>query len=56
MVWGVLGMLAAFLLAAARVLHKREERQPLRMPYRSGHVQGMAEAPMFPHHRLGRRS
>jgi hypothetical protein len=56
MVWGILGVLATFLLVAGRVLHRREAHQPLQMPFRSGHVQGMAEAPMFPHHRLGRRN
>jgi hypothetical protein len=55
MVWVVLGVLVAFFVVAGRVLSKRAERQPHRMPYRTGHTQGMGEAPPFPHHRIGRR-
>jgi len=55
MIWVVLAVLVAFFVVAGRVLRKRQARQPLRMPYRTGHTQGMGEAPSFPHHRTGRR-
>ena len=55
MVWVILGSVTAFLVGAGRVLRKREEHQPPHLPYRTGHVQGLGEAPPFPHHRSGRR-
>jgi hypothetical protein len=56
MLWVVGGALLVFLVAAGRVLHRREQRQPHRLPYRTGHHHGLGEAPPFPHHRLGRRT
>jgi hypothetical protein len=55
MTWVVGGVLMTFFVGAGLVLRRREQRQPDRLPFRSGHHQGLGEAPPFPHHRLGRR-
>ena len=53
-VWVLLGVSAGF-LALCRVAARRHARDPLVMPYQTGHVGGLGEAPPTVHHRLGAR-
>ncbi len=54
MVWVVLGLVALFLVLC-RIAARRHARDPHVMPYRTGHIGGLGEAPSGVHHRLGSR-
>jgi hypothetical protein len=54
--WIIGGSFVVFFAWTGAVLRRREARQPNRLPYRTGHVGGLGEAPPVTHHRLGRRS
>jgi hypothetical protein len=54
MVWVMLGLIGLFLVLG-RIAKRRHEHDPLLMPYRTGNVGGLGEAPPRVHHRLGSR-
>ena len=54
MMWGTVGLVGLFLLLC-RISTRRHEHDPLVMPYRTGHVGLLGEAPIPCHHRLGAR-
>jgi hypothetical protein len=53
-VWVVLGV-AALIAALVRIATRRHARDPIVMPYQTGHHGGLGEAPASVHHRLGAR-
>ena len=52
--WLVLGVAAVFGVLL-RIATKRHARDPIVMPYQTGHHGGLGEAPASVHHRLGAR-
>ncbi len=54
MVWVTLGLIGLLLLLG-RIARRRHEHDPIVMPYRTGNVGGLGEAPVPVHHRLGSR-
>ncbi|MBA8801724.1 hypothetical protein FB382_000015 [Nocardioides ginsengisegetis] len=55
MVWLMLGLIALSLVVLGRISLRRHEHDPLVMPYRTGHIGALGEAPIPTHHRLGAR-
>ena len=54
MMWVTLGLIGLFLLLC-RISTRRHEHDPLVMPYQTGHIGLLGEAPIPCHHRLGAR-
>jgi hypothetical protein len=55
MVWGTLLGLTGLISLLGRIATRRHEHDPLVMPYQTGHVGWLGEAPPVCHHRLGAR-
>ncbi|GCD90549.1 hypothetical protein NLS1_25550 [Nocardioides sp. LS1] len=55
MVWLMLGLIALSLVVLGRISLRRHEHDPLVMPFRTGHIGALGEAPVPTHHRLGAR-
>ena len=45
MVWLTLGLIALCLVVLGRISLRRHEHDPLVMPYRTGHIGALGEAP-----------
>lgn len=54
MLWVVMALIGLFLVLC-QTSTRRHARDPLVMPYRTGHIGGLGEAPSAVHHRLGAR-
>ena len=54
MAWVSIGLIVLFLVLC-RTAMRRHARDPIVMPYRTGHIGGLGEAPGPVHHRLGAR-
>jgi hypothetical protein len=55
MTWVVLAALFGLFLLLCRATARRHARDPVVMPYRSGNIGGLGEAPPTVHHRMGAR-